>query len=109
VLEVDQRLRVGPHLDRDRDDVARERVEEGVGLAQFHVHVAAHALLAGQPVAPGAAQLDPAAAEPDLADAVARGGPHGRADVVRELGVDERYRRGDAITPDDGPCTIVTR
>jgi len=70
-------------------------------MAQLHVLVAAHALLARQPEPALADQLHPVAGEPDLADPVARGGAHGGSDVVRILRVDQHDGRRATIAPPD--------
>src|SRR5207248_3812515 len=76
VDEVDQLLRVAAQLDGHGYGAGGERVEELVAVAQLDVLVPAHPLLAGQPEPPLADELHPVTAEPDLVDAVARGGPN---------------------------------
>jgi hypothetical protein len=103
--EVDQRFGIPPQLDGHRDRFL-ERVEELIRVPDLDFFVSAHPLLARQPLSLGPIEPHPIAAEPYLPHPVTRRGSHGGADVVRELGIDQRHGGGDAITPPDRPVTI---
>ncbi|HEX5299534.1 MAG TPA: hypothetical protein VFW50_21320 [Streptosporangiaceae bacterium] len=116
MVEVDERLGVAAEFDRDRHHASvpidpGEGVEEVVRLADLDLLVAAHPLLAGQPLAPGPIEADPVAAEPDLAHAVAGRGPDGGAHVMRELRVDQRDGGSYPVAGPDrtGPVTMPIR
>lgn len=94
--EVDQRFGVPPQLDGHRDRVL-ERIEELIRVPNLDFLVSAHPLLARQPLPLGSIEPHPVAAEPYLPHPVTGGGSYGGADVVRELGIDQRHSGGDPI------------
>src|SRR5262245_7087293 len=97
MYEVDQRLSVATKLDGHGYRAVVEGVERQVAVLQVDILVATHALLPRQAGPALANQLDPVAGEPDLPDAVARGGPDRRAHIVRVLGVDQHDRWGTPV------------
>ena len=96
--EVDKRFGIPPQLDGHRDRVL-ERVEELIRVPDLDFFVSANPLLARQPLSLGPVEPHPVAAEPYLPHPVTGRGSHGGADVVRELGIDQRHGGGDPITP----------
>ena len=100
--EVNQRFGVPPQLDGHWDRYL-ERVEERICLPDLDVFVSAHPPPARQPLPLGPIKPHPVAAEPYLPHPVTRCGSHGGADVVRELGIDQRHGGGDPVPSPNRP------